>query len=192
MSRGSVTAKCLRGHKRDDGLCSSRCRRWYFVLEAPPSEGGSRKRQWSRAYATRRDAEVALREELGRRDQGIILSAEKVTLAGFVDRWLAHMASLGRDGRTVERYGELLRLHVLPTLGALQLRQLTPMDLSDLYARLLREGRRDGRAGGSRPARSATSTVRCTGRSSRRFAGSSSPGTSPPTSSCRPSRRPTW
>ena len=69
----------------------------------------------------------------------------------FTDRWLDHMATLGRDERTLERYRELLELHALPTIGGLQVRALQPLHLSDLYARLLTQGRRDGRPGGLKP-----------------------------------------
>jgi integrase len=146
-----VTAKCTRGHKAADRRCSSRCSRWYFIVEGPHTAEGKRRRLWSTGFSTRKAAEVALRDELHRRDQGIALEPEKVTLAAFADRWLDYMATLGRDERTLERYGELLRLHVLPTLGGLQLKALTPAHLSDLYGRLLRDGRRDGRAGGLSP-----------------------------------------
>ncbi len=48
--------------------------------------------------------------------------------------------------RTLDRYRELLELHALPTIGGLQLKTLEPPQLSDLYAGLLREGRRDGKS----------------------------------------------
>jgi hypothetical protein len=41
---------------------------------------------------------------LSRRDQGIVLSTEKLTVREFMDRWLDHMAMLGRDARTLKRY----------------------------------------------------------------------------------------
>jgi integrase len=65
--------------------------------------------------------------------------------------WLEHMETLGRDDRTLDRYRELLELHALPTIGGLQLKTLQPPHLSDLYAKLLREGRRDGKPGGLHP-----------------------------------------
>jgi integrase len=69
----------------------------------------------------------------------------------LTQRWLEHMATLGRDERTLERYQELLELHALPTIGGLQVRSLQPFHLSALYARLLTQGRRDGKPGGLKP-----------------------------------------
>jgi integrase len=149
--RGSVTSKCTRGHRKAQQRCTPRCRRWYWILPAPPGPDGKRRRQWSEGYATKAQAEEALTEELRRRDQGIILNQEKITLREFSQRWLDHMVTLGHDERTLERYQELLELHVLPTIGGLQLKQVQPLHLSDLYVRLLQRGRRDGRPGGLKP-----------------------------------------
>lgn len=118
------------------------------VLDLGKGPDGKRIRRWHSGYRTKKDAERAQVELLARLDRGGYVDPTKVTLAAYLDRWLDHMASIGRDERTVERYGELLRLHVTPHLGGLRLQQLAPMHLSDLYAKLLREGRRDGRPGG--------------------------------------------
>src|SRR6266498_4958468 len=95
--RGSVISKCTHGHKKAEQRCSSRCRLWYWVLSVPPGPDGTRRRQWSAGFKTRKQAEAALTEELRRRDQGIILNPEKLTVRQFTDRWLDHMATLGRD-----------------------------------------------------------------------------------------------
>jgi integrase len=148
---GGVAVACSRHHRKADGRCSSRCLRYYPFLEGPSRPDGRRSRQSLGAYPTRKAAAVALREELGHRDQGIVLDPAKVTLAQAAERALDHLAALGRDEKTLERYHELVSLHVLPTLGGLPLRQLQPAHLDALYARLLREGRRDGRPGGLHP-----------------------------------------
>jgi integrase len=121
------------------------------VLDLGRGPDGKRIRRWHSGYRTKKDAERARVELLGRVDQGAYVDPSKLTIAGYVDRWLDHMATLGRDERTIERYAELLRLHALPDLGGLPLQKLAPLHLTDLYARLLREGRRDGRPGGLSP-----------------------------------------
>ena len=128
---------------------------------------------------------------MGRLQRGEYVDPAKVTLAAYLDRWLDHMASIGRDERTVERYGELLRLHVTPHLGGLRLQQLAPMHLSDLYAKLLRDDAMGARAD-CRPAVSCTSTGRCTGRCGKPSGGGCWPSTRPPTLSYRRSPRCRW
>src|SRR6266498_2124143 len=84
--------------------CSSRCTRYYYVLDAPPGPDGKRKQTWSKGYTTRKAAEVAVREELSRRDQGIVLSTEKLPVA------LEGPLVAAEDDHVVE-------LHALPTIG---------------------------------------------------------------------------
>jgi integrase len=149
--QGHIAKKCVRRCAKAGRKCSSRCTRYYYVLDAPPGPDGKRKQTWSKGYATRKAAEVAVREELSRRDQGIVLSTEKLTVREFMDRWLDHMVVLGRDARTLERYRELIELHALPIIGGMQLKALEAIHLSHLYAKLLLDGRRDGRPGGLHP-----------------------------------------
>jgi integrase len=149
--QGHIAKKCVRRCAKAGRKCSSRCTRYYFVLDAPAGLEGKRKQVWSKGYTTRNAAETALREEQSRRDRGIVLSAEKLTVREFMERWLEHMHLLGRDERTLERYRELIELHALPTIGGLEVKELGPMHLTDLYAQLQRQGRRDGKPGGLHP-----------------------------------------
>jgi hypothetical protein len=144
------------------------------------------------AAAAQVPGERAQVELLARLDRGGYVDPTKVTLAAYLDRWLGHMASIGRDERTVERYGELLRLHVTPHLGGLRLQQLAPMHLSDLYAKLLREGDAMAAQVGCPPVASCTSTGRCTGRCGKPSGGGCWPSTRPPTSNCRRSQPRRW
>jgi integrase len=143
----SVTSKCMKGHRRAERRCGSRCLRWYFVLKAPPGPDGQRRRDWSSGFPTRRAAEAAEREELSRRDHGVVLEGGKTTVAAFTSRWLAHVRMTRDEGTAVE-YERYLTNHVLPVLGGVQLKALGPADLDGLYAQLLQGGRLDGRPGG--------------------------------------------
>jgi hypothetical protein len=91
--RGRVTSKCARGHRRADGRCRSGCVRWYSMVEGSRTAEGKRRRLWSSGFATRKAAEVGLRAELSRRDHGIVLEPERLTLAESAERWLTHMAT---------------------------------------------------------------------------------------------------
>jgi integrase len=125
--------------------------RYSVVLDLGRGPDGKRVRRWHSGYTTKRDAERARVELLARQQHGSYVDPSALTLAGLFDRVFDYLESIGRDARTVERHRELAHLHVTPYLGGLRVQQLTPMHLSELYARLLREGRRDGRPGGLAP-----------------------------------------
>lgn len=79
------------------------------------------------------EARRELRRLLKSADDGQHVAPDKITLAEWVAQWIA-----GRhvNERTRERYDGLLRIHVLPTLGARRLQSLTPADLDALYHEL--------------------------------------------------------
>lgn len=63
---------------------------------------------------------------------------ESVTLAEYADRWLTEL--IGRRPRTIESYRSGLVLHVLPRLGAKQLREIDADDIVELARELYAEG----------------------------------------------------
>jgi integrase len=82
---------------------------------------------------TKREAEAKLRSLLESIDKGTHVAADKKTLTQWVDEWIALKAA-EREHRTVFRYEDLLRKHVLPTLGDRQLQQIEPLEIQKLYA----------------------------------------------------------
>jgi integrase len=88
-------------------------------------------------------ARAELRRLLRSGDTGEHVAPDKLTLGAWVEQWIAAGAPgrrrkrVGR--RTLARYAELLRCHVVPALGARQLQQLQATEIDALYQKL--EGR---------------------------------------------------
>jgi hypothetical protein len=115
-SRGNLQRKCVKGHPKADGKCSSRCIRWYPRLELPRGSDGARRFEPLGGYPTRAQAETALADALARRSHGFVLDPAKLSVNQYLDRWLAHIR-INRRARTVARYTALLRDHVRPSIG---------------------------------------------------------------------------
>jgi integrase len=149
-SRGNLQRKCIKGHPKPAGKCSSRCIRYYPRLELPRGPDGTRRFEALGGYPTRTQAELALADALARRSHGFVLDPAKLTVDQYLDRWLAHIRTNLR-ARTVARYDALLRDHARPHIGARPLKQLTPLEIQAVYDRLTVGGRRDGKPGGLAP-----------------------------------------
>jgi integrase len=149
-SRGNLQRKCVKGHPKAAGRCSSRCIRWYPRLELPRGPDNSRRFEALGGYPTRAHAEAALADALARRSQGITLDPAKLTVNQYLDRWLAHIQTTLR-ARTVARYRALLAHHVRPYVGAQLLKALEPLQVQAIYDQLAVGGRRDGKPGGLAP-----------------------------------------
>ena len=98
-------------------------------------EGGRRKAFYG---ATRTEAAAKLTAALRDRDKGLPIVAEKQTVENYLVNWLVSVKPAIRP-RTWQRYGELLTLHVVPTLGKTTLARLTAQQVQALYGYKLGE-----------------------------------------------------
>jgi len=98
-------------------------------------------------HGTLTEARKELRALVRSGDAGEHVDPAKVTVATWIDRWIAlnQRHDVEADGssrrdlvnrRTLERYEELLRCHVTPTLGNRPLQKLTGTEIDDLYVAL--------------------------------------------------------
>jgi integrase len=132
--------------KRDRGAGSIRQRgenSWQIRYRV----GGAR---YTKTFiGSKTDAAKELRRLLHDGDTGQHVAPDKTT----VEAWVGHWISIGAPGkrrkknnkngaRTVERYDELLRVHVKPAIGKKLLQQLKSTDVDKLYAGL--EGKVSG------------------------------------------------
>jgi integrase len=86
---------------------------------------GKRKRK--QIYGkTRKEVAEALKVVLHDQQQGLPIAVERQTIEQFIARWLADVVALKTRPRTLQTYREVARLHILPTLGNIQLTKLTP------------------------------------------------------------------
>lgn len=109
--------------------------RW-MVRVTDPASG----RRRSAYFAKKADAEAALRRMATRAEDGRVVLGDAATLRMWVDAWLPERAGRRRRESTVAAYAYRLRTYVVPSIGGLRLRELTPLDVEDLAHELTRRG----------------------------------------------------
>ena len=90
--------------------------------------------------ATRREVQQEMRRIQSEGDRGIMPAPAKLTVAEYLDRWLADVVRSGVGKRTHESYAYHVRIHLVPRLGQHKLQQLRPAHLQRLYRELLDTG----------------------------------------------------
>jgi integrase len=130
----------MRGHVRRRGS------KWVVVVDVGRDpETGRRKQKWHSGYARKRDAEEALATIVGDVNAGTYVAPTKLTVGEFlVDQWLPGMKHQVRPS-TWASYEANVRIHVVPRIGTVRLRDLHAVRLNAMYAELLDKGRRDGK-----------------------------------------------
>jgi integrase len=73
------------------------------------------------------------------------IDPSKVTIAEFLERWDRDWASVNVGAKTLERYRQIIKLNVVPHVGAMRMQKLRAVNLSELYAKLQRSGGHQGR-----------------------------------------------
>jgi len=100
----------------------------YFQASYTGSDG----RRYYLQGRTRTEAREKLHAALRDKALGVFVAGNSQTISTFLATWLR-----GSEApRTYERYAGQIRLHVVPYLGDVPIRKLTPQHLSELYAQL--------------------------------------------------------
>lgn len=88
---------------------------------------------------TKKQAELALAKLIQSVETGVDFDATKLNVADYIQRWLTSTEKRVRP-KTIERYSELMRLHVVPVIGAIQLLKLKPLHVEKIYERAFDRG----------------------------------------------------
>jgi hypothetical protein len=134
--RFSTAEHTMRGHVHKRG------NRWAYVVDISrhPTTGARRQRTKT-GFATRRAAEEALARVVAGIDP--ILTVGAMTLQEFCRQWLdGHRPTV--KATTATGYRERLEWYVLPRLGHVKLRDLSPLHIQTLWSDLLANGRTRG------------------------------------------------
>ncbi len=113
---------------------------WELRVDLGRDAFGKRRRKSKTVRGTKTHAQRVLREMLTRLDKGMGLSAEKVLLRDWLDRWMSERIIPHRRQRTKERYQEIIDRHIVPIIGHIDLEKLGPSHVQALESRLSSQG----------------------------------------------------
>jgi integrase len=123
---GSIT-------RRKDGLYMAR----YTVQTA---DGPKWRTIYGRKGQSREDVAAKLTKAMADRDGGITYDAGKLTVEEHLRRWLSDSVRDTVRRRTYERYESIVRVHLIPAIGRIKLKTLTPAHVRGLYCAKLNAG----------------------------------------------------
>ncbi len=118
---------------------------WCYIIELGVDPAtGKRSRRTGRGFASKKEAEVALRRELTDLESGTNVDRTVMTVAEFlIGEWLpAHRQKIRPN--TLDSYRSAIERHIVPHIGAMKLQKLEPRDINRLYATLTERGSQTG------------------------------------------------
>jgi len=124
MGRRSNGEGCI--YKRKDG-------RWV----GKNSVNGKRKSVYGK---TRKEVAAKLNKALSEIAGGLLFDCLNLTLEEHLEKWLKNSVRDSVRQRTYDRYEQIVRIHINPTIGRMKLKNLTPAHVQGLYREKLDSG----------------------------------------------------
>lgn len=106
----------------------------YVVFTA---EGCRRKTVYGK---TRAEVAKKLAKAISQREDGLFFDDEGLTVEGYLGRWLRDSVKENVRSRTLSNYQMQVRRHIVPALGRIKLKNLTPAHVQGLYRQKLDTG----------------------------------------------------
>ena len=128
------------------GSVMKRGNSWTYVVSLGRDASGRKRQKWVGGHRTKKEAEDALVETLERMRTGMFINPGKATVGEYLTEWLEATGPTVLDS-TLRNYEQMIRLWVVPRIGTIRLSELNPLQLRQLQAALLSNGRLDGRSG---------------------------------------------
>jgi integrase len=116
-------------YRRKDGL-------WVGQYVIKTSDGTKTKYIYSKS---RKEAVDKLTKAIAERDSGLVYDCGSLTVEEYLDKWLDGIKGTVRE-RTWQRSEEIVRLHLVPTLGKSRLDSLNSLQVQTLYRSKLDSG----------------------------------------------------
>jgi integrase len=113
--------------------------RWVSSLSLGYDGRGKRKRRVVYG-ATKQEVQEKLRQLQTDALAGTLTDAGRLTVGEYLQRWLENTAQSKVRPTTYARYEQLVRLHVKPILGGVQLAKLRAVHVENFYAEMGRKG----------------------------------------------------
>jgi len=114
--------------------------KYITVIDVGPHPQTGGRRQQKRIHKTEAAAEAHLAAMLARVQSGEYVPPTKIRTGEFLERWLTDYAEPSVGPLTFRGYRAAIRKKVIPSLGMIPLRHLTPGDVQRLYKAELARG----------------------------------------------------
>ncbi len=121
---------------------------WTIIAElGKDPTTGKRKRHWQSVKGTKKQAEKELSALIVHIESGGYVKPTKMTLGKYLESWLRDYVTPNTTPRTNDRYTQIVRTHLIPALGSIQLTAIQPHHIQSYYGKALQSGHRKKESG---------------------------------------------
>ncbi|MGG4498447.1 tyrosine-type recombinase/integrase [Brevibacillus reuszeri] len=114
--------------------------KWSFTIDIGIDENGKRKQKTLSGFNTKKEAQVACAELVNKVSRGEYIEQTNKTLREFMNEWMDLQIKQTVRISTYENYYRAINKRILPVLGHLKLKEITPAHIQRFYKELVEEG----------------------------------------------------
>jgi integrase len=119
---------------------------WRLKFDTDPDPAsGKRTTRYVTFVGTKKNAQTELTRLLAAHDVGSLPDPSSLTVAQYLNNWIATVSALTVGKKTAERYKQFIEAQINPFLGAVLLQKLKPNHIADWHGAILEGGGKDGR-----------------------------------------------
>jgi integrase len=107
---------------------------WRIKYDVGLGDDGKRIIEYQTVHGTKSQAQTALAKRLTELAEGSYVARTVETVESYCRHWIENIAPASRAAITIERYKTLLRAHIIPGLGAIELQKLDGTAIDKFYA----------------------------------------------------------
>ena len=109
---------------------------WQLIVDVGKSPDGRRQRYYETVRSKRKsDAQKRLVELIASLEKGVYTPPGRLTVADILRQWLIGYCKTNCSIRTFDSYESIIRNHLIPALGHIQLKQLHPQIIQSYYGK---------------------------------------------------------
>ena len=113
---------------------------WELTIDLGRDQQGKRIRRFTTVKGTKKQAQQRLRELLTELDGGIAPSNERILMRDWLNTWMTDCVEGHLSQATEDRYRGIVNNHLIPALGHIELKRLSPSHVQTLQNNLLDGG----------------------------------------------------
>lgn len=113
---------------------------WYYVLELGKNSNNKRIQKKKRGFRTKLEAQKELTKVQHDLYSGAYIEPSKMLLRNFLYQYLAEKETQVTSG-TLKNYKRLIVNHINPVLGEIEISNISPSMIQDLYTKLKQSGK---------------------------------------------------
>ena len=111
-------------------------KKFYVNLDYGVDESGQRRKS-VKTFGTIQDARKALAKFEADKTYGTAVAPKKTTVEEWLLYWLNSIVKLNREETTIYAYDNIVKNHLIPGLGSIQIQKLTAKNIQEYYTKKL-------------------------------------------------------